>query len=295
MAVTLPRAEQLKLDHTLAQWRHWRCASPLSRAPRVLRKLGSGHSNCSVLVESGGRYVVRIDGISPAAHGLNRQAEWRIMHSAHGAGLAPRPCYFNPDLGSLVCEYLAPDDAEVPSPEAVAHLLRGIHDLPPCHLRLDLRDRIGRYERQLAHRGPQVPAALSRQREPVLDCLARREDARAAPVLCHNDLLSANRLASGGGLWAIDWEYSAMGDPWYDLAVVICGDNLPGAESQRLVAAYLGQQPTALQSRALQEYCAVYRYLELLWHLALERPVIDERGLARALDRLAEAVAAVSP
>ena len=86
-----------------------------------------------------------------------------------------------------------------------------------------------------------------------------------------------------------------MGDPWYDLAAVICGDELSAAESGRLVVYYLGRSPSEDESGALLDYCAVYRYLELLWYLALEHPAMDEHRQALAIEQLAKAVEAVSP
>ena len=70
----------------------------------------------------------------------------------------------------------------------------------------------------------------------VLACLERRLANTTGRVFCHNDLLRANRIATRGSLRAIDWEYSAMAEPWYDLAVVICGDDLPDREQALLVA-----------------------------------------------------------
>ena len=99
-------------------------------------------------------------------------------------------------------------------PGDVAALLRDIHQLPARHSRLDLAERILRYEKQLEHRGNTRSQALAQCRDQVwryLDSLITC--ATAHWRLCHNDLLQANRMYSGGRLWAIDWEYCAMGRP----------------------------------------------------------------------------------
>ncbi len=111
MTFALPRNIQLKLEQTLAQWSQWHCAPALTSAPEVVRVLTPGVSNFSVLVQAQQHFVVRIDGLNPSAHGLSRQTEWRTLEAAHRAGLAPTPRYCNPELGSLVCDYLAPEDA----------------------------------------------------------------------------------------------------------------------------------------------------------------------------------------
>ena len=111
-------------------------------------------------------------------------------------------------------------------------------------------------------------------------------------MLCHNDLLRANRIYSGGRLWAVDWEYSAMGSPWYDLAVVVAGDGLDRDQANMLLETYLGRPPSGEEQLALQCQACVYRYLELLWYLA--QPVTPLPDLALE-EKLAELAGAVSP
>lgn len=275
MTSALPRTVQKKLEQTLAQWQQWQCSPALVRAPAVVRVLSPGVSNHSILVESGKHFVVRIDGLNPATNGLNRQVEWRTLQAAHSKGLAPCPRYFNPDLGSLVSDYLPPDATQPSDTAAVGRLLRAIHALPPRHHRLDLAERILRYEKLLEHRGVFPGDALLRCRSPVLDLLDEIGSHPADNVLCHIDLLRANRLYSAGSLWALDWEYCAMASRWYDIAVVIHGDDLPAADADALLNAYLGRAPTEQERQQLFRYGCIYRYLELIWYLALEVPVLN--------------------
>lgn len=280
MAPILPRPVQQKLEQTLAQWAQWHCSPALTRAPDVVEILTPGISNYSVLVAAGQHFVVRLDGHNPAAHGLSRQTEWRTLEAAHRAGLAPQPRYFNPALGSMVCDYLAPDHTHEPDITDVARLLRGIHQLPARHHRLDLAERILRYEKQLEHRGRVLDAAVRDCRAPVARLLQTLHEQAGATVLCHIDLLRANRIYSSGKLWALDWEYCAMASPWYDIAVVVNGDSLPEPDVEALLNAYLGRAPQAVERDTLHQYGCVYRYLELLWYLALDTPVLGADAIA---------------
>ena len=302
MVATLPRPIRLKLDQTLAQWRHWRCQPPLEGRPEVVKILTGGLSNTSVLVAAGSQFVVRIDGVSPVGLGLNRQGEWRALQRASAAGLAPCPRYFNPDIGSLVCDYLPPDPANgEPAGEceaagerelgAIAQLLRGLHRLPALHHRLELKERIGRYRQQLRHRGVNLPARLLDCSDRVQTLLERIEDRPRTTAVCHNDLLAGNRLWSGGRLWALDFEYCAMGDPWFDLAVVAAGDDLTRTQQVTLLRHYLGRHPSAGEMGQLLEYCCIYRYTEQLWYALVAR---ESPGEA-ALDRLESALRALGP
>ncbi len=280
MDFELPRHAQMKLEQTLAQWPQWQCDPALVRAPNVVKVLTPGISNHSVLVAAGQHFVVRIDGQNPAVHGLSRQTEWRTLEAAHAAGLAPRPRYFNPELGSLVCDYLAPERAQKLHVTDVARLLRGIHQLPARHHRLDLGERILRYEKQLEHRGRELDADVLGCRGPVAGLLQAVHDQSATAVLCHNDLLRANRIFSSGKLWAVDWEYCAMASPWYDIAVVVNGDSLTVSDTAALLNAYLGRAPDAGECEVLRQYGCIYRYLELLWYLALDTPVLAPAAIA---------------
>jgi thiamine kinase-like enzyme len=186
---------------------------------------------------------------------------------AHDAGLAPCPRYYNPELGALVCDYLAPDNTHLTQLTETAALLRAIHSLPGCHHRLDLPERISRYERQLIQLGRELPTVMAASRAEILCLLENLANKQAPQVLCHNDLLAANRIYSENHMWAIDWEYSAMGSPWFDLAVVAIGDCLSVREQQELAQAYLERPANSDENLMFSQYCSVYRYLELLWYL----------------------------
>ncbi len=107
-------------------------------------------------------------------------------------------------------------------------------------------------------------------------------------MLCHNDLLRANRIYSAGRLWALDWEYCAMASPWYDIAVVINGDSLSAPDADALLNAYLGRAPHAEERDTLHQYGCIYRYLELLWYLALDKPVLEPRRDRGKIRRVGE-------
>jgi len=277
---------RLKLDQTLAQWPQWNCAPAVTRAPTIVKVLTAGISNYSVLVESEQHFVVRIDGFTPATFGLCRHTEWRALKDAYDAGLTPRPCYFNPDLGTLVSDYLPLDHAQELDVENIARLLHRIHRLPPRHHRLNLADRILRYEKQLEHMDRTPGDELRQHSEKVSRLLEEISRHPGESVLCHNDLLRANRIYSGGKLWAIDWEYCAMASPWYDIAVLVNGDSLPEHTTAALLHSYLGRAPNDWERGTLYRYGCIYRYLEVLWYMALEKPILDAPAIGQKLAEL---------
>lgn len=270
MPAPLPQGVRHKLAQTLGQWQQWQCDPPLPAAPELVDILRAGRSNHSLHVAApdGRAFAVRIDGASPAVHGLNRNAEWRTLADAHRAGLAPCPRYRNPDIGSLVCDYLVHEAPPQMDWTAVGELLRNIHALPHRHHRLDLPERMLSYTRLLEHRDIAAGVDYPDCRDRVIALLDAHPTAANDLVLCHNDLLAANRLYSGGRLWALDWEYAAMGNRWYDIAVAIHGDELGDNDARDLLAAYLAREPYDEELERVAALGCVYRYIELLWYLA---------------------------
>lgn len=273
-----------RLEQALSQWRQWQCRPALTQAPTVQEELQGGLSNHSYLVQAENHLlVVRLDGINPADHGLNRQIEYRVLQTASTAGIAPTPRYFNPDLGAMVVDYHTGQAGERVTAADLAQLLRSIHSLPATHHRVEVGERIRRYLHRLqSDNGIDLPRAY-RQR---LFALLETTDpiSRQHKVLTHNDLMPANLLQSGRHLLALDWEYCGMGSPWFDLAVASLGQDFGEAQQGELLNHYLGSQATASQTLILRQYRSLARYIELLWHLtarpAAEPDTVLQRGLA---------------
>ena len=280
-----------RLELALGQWRQWQCSPQLPFQPNLEGTITGGLSNHNFLVSAGqSRFVVRLDGIDPSRHALNRQFEWRTLQSASENDIAPAPRYFNPQLGAMVVDYLEADAKQAVSADELAGLIRRIHSLPPGHHRVDIAQRIQRYQHRLTREARPAPPAEHRlYLETVLQDVQATDDGRRS--MTHNDLLPANLLRSGGRLLALDWEYCAMGNALYDLAVVINGDSLPDEDSTQLVEHYLERPATPEEQEALHRYGCVYRYLELLWYLALDKPMLPGISLDKkhaALHRMLE-------
>ena len=81
-----------------------------------------------------------------------------------------------------------------------------------------------------------------------------------------------------------------MGSPLYDLAVVAAGDNLGPTATHDLLEAYSGRQPTAVEQQLITQYGCVYRYLELLWYLTQDCPILDDTQIQEKLEILRESL-----
>jgi hypothetical protein len=171
----------------------------------------------AVRLPSVSNLVFRLDGMvvrlpSRARVGVDRSTEAMNMQRAHDLGLAPPVVAWDTD-GSLVTKLL-PGQALRPVDGAhhtseVATLLRSLHRSPAFAGRHDP----WRMSAELSSLG-----ATDASCDQVADAL---EPLRFDPVAlapCHGDPWPGNIIEFGRRCTLVDWEYSGMGDPLWDLA-----------------------------------------------------------------------------
>lgn len=220
----------------------------LWKGPVSFEALPGGITNRNFKVDDGHRlYVARL--CDDKRHlGIDRQNEVACQRAAHALGLAPEVLHEEP--GALVSEYL---EARPLRPEEMRRSdvldrlgreLRGLHKgwsevagmiLYFCPLQTILT-----YARTGAELGARMPPELGVWLEEARGLTRRLRPFR--PVLCHNDLLSANLLEepASGRIRLVDWEYSGMGHPLFDLANAASNGDLDADGEAAFLEAYAG-------------------------------------------------------
>jgi thiamine kinase-like enzyme len=263
----LPGTIGLIVTAVLRRYRDWQGVDRDEAEPSVVRLLGDQSNNVSVLVANSRFYVVRVNRADAAVNALDPAAEQAAQLRAAEAGLAPALRYFEPEAGVTVSDYLQPDHTARATPDQLAELLRGIHSLEAIPQRLSLADRIRHYGSKRAPTGSMetghVAAAVSGA---IIDGALELESRDCDIRLCHNDLLPPNCLFKNGRLWAIDWEYAAMGSRWFDIAAASIGHHLDAEKEEILVGTYLGRTPLSAERELLALARDTYRGIEELWH-----------------------------
>lgn len=201
----------------------------------------AGLTNRSFLLSRGEeRAVVRLPGPGTERY-IDRRAELHNHAVAAELGIAPPILLADPDC--LVTRYV--EGAQGLSPESfrdptvvdeVRRLLARLHRSGRAFQgRMELFPKVDQY---LGLAGDEASPALRRLRD-------RAEPARAAlaahPVAwvpSHIDPSPANFLKGPEGLFLIDWEYSAMCEPAWDLAGLAVEARLGEAQRRRLLDAY---------------------------------------------------------
>ena len=84
---------------------------------------------------------------------------------------------------------------------------------------------------------------------------------------CHCDPLCENFLDDGNKMWIVDWEYSGMNDPLWDLGDLSVEAGMNEDQEYELLSSYFGKEPTAEQKGRVVIYKAMCDLLWTLWGL----------------------------
>jgi thiamine kinase-like enzyme len=86
-------------------------------------------------------------------------------------------------------------------------------------------------------------------------------------VPCHCDPLCENFLDDGTKMWIVDWEYSGMNDPYWDLGDLSVEGAFTDEQDIEMLTAYLDEPPTAQHIGRMVIYKAMCDLLWTLWGL----------------------------
>ncbi len=236
----------------------------------IVDELAGGPTSNSYLVKRGSdQFVLRLDTDVAAVLGLDRGAEVKLLKFISKNGLGPNLEFSDPDQGILITRYMqggAWSDADLHDAgkiKKLAILLRRLHALKPEGQPFDLHVKIKNYGSIIATvEGCELADDTQRK-------LRKLEINSVTPCLCHNDLISAN-IIEGEGLALIDWEYAAVGDPFFDLATIAEHHHFDRVEEEVLLNSYFDQASAENMSR-LSRYRVLYSQLLLLWSAAVDQ------------------------
>lgn len=245
-----------------------------------------------------GDYFLRLPREETAGM-IDRHAEAHNLTLAADLGLALPAVYCDPETGVLLTS--AVETLERRPVGFAHHLGKSVGRLHASGDKFDGKlDPVGVYEAQKSELG-QLPellteikaldAALAMTDEPVF-----AEDGGALLVPSHGDLSPGNCLSVGSGIWLIDWEYSGMSLPAWDLAYAILEHAFSAEDEQFFLQGYATAGagaflPTENQLNVMKSRCDAVSALWALEQVARGRDAATFRPFAqdrikRALGRL---------
>lgn len=209
--------------------------------------LGGGITNLNYRVDVDGEsFVVRIPGRDSQLLGIDRWREYACTLAASQSGVGPEVVHFLEAEGILVTRFIAGRGVsaeEMRHPTAirrVAESLRRYHGGPTFPGIFSAFETVREYLR-ISRSGAPLPSTIDwmTQRAETIDGAIRAIPLPPHP--CHNDLLLGNLIDDGHLIRIVDWEYAAMGDPFFDLGNFTAHHGLSDRQETMLLEAYLGQ------------------------------------------------------
>lgn len=133
--------------------------------------------------------------------------------------------------------------------------------------RFELFAMIDEYLKVLSTRDVELPPGyhdIVKAAAPIKDVLV----ANPAPLApCHCDPLCENFLDDGDTMWIVDWEYSGMNDPLWDIGDLSVEAGMDADQEAQLMRAYFGADPAPAQYGRVVIYKAMCDLLWTLWGL----------------------------
>ena len=202
------------------------------------------------MTDGQGQWVVRLNGDDA---GINRSNEMSAIMAAYHAGIAPGVAFNGQDY--LVVEYLSGEKPRIEDIAEIGTLFANIHSLDVSIQPMDLLKHLETYHRQIAM-DEDVDFCYEKitSLQPLKKCRA---------VFCHQDLTLDNMIRTSTGIAVIDWEYAAMSDPAYDLAVFSYTHELTQVQFSDLLENY-SREEIDLSIR-VRYFMKVYALIEILW------------------------------
>jgi len=240
----------------------------------AVQRLGGLTNRVYLIANSHRDYVLRIPGKGTEEY-INRKVEAVAARGAARAGVSPAVLATTEDGLMLTAAIpdavtLSPEGfASIPgAPTRAAHVLRKLHGSGETFdFRFELFAMIDDYLKLLSTKASELPDGYH-------DVLASAETVRSAleahplPLApCHCDPLSENFIDAGGRMWLVDWEYSGMNDPLWDVGDVIIEAKLSPDKEREFIHAYFGGAPTAAEHGRVVIYKAMCDLLWTLWGL----------------------------
>ncbi|MFN3133206.1 phosphotransferase [Roseibium sp.] len=230
---------------------------------------------------------------------VDRFAEAHNLQLAAGLGVAVPSVYMDPDRGLLLTRALETRQSEKKDlPEMLGQELARLHnsklkfegEINPHTTYAALRRRIS----ETLDSNPDL--SLSKDVSAVLPDLDRlMADAglqsQLVLVPSHGDLSEGNCLLADNRLWVIDWEFSGMASPCWDLAYAIQEIGFDAEAERRFLTAYESGQHRPIDRAALEVMKARCDAISALWAVV---QLLDRRDPATfapfALERAARAL-----
>jgi thiamine kinase-like enzyme len=227
------------------------------------------------MVFKAGEYCLRIPGRGTEEY-IDRANEKVAASEAARAGVGPAVLYFDENTGVMVTRFIDGAVTMTPggfrtrpgSPGRAGKAFRKLHNSGAVFpFRFELFAMIDDYLRILSTKEVGLPEGYQ---DVVGEADAVRRALTANPLplaACHCDPLCENFLDTGDRLWIVDWEYSGMNDPMWDLGDLSVEGRFNEAQDEEMLSAYFDGEASPRDRGRMVIYKAMCDLLWTLWGL----------------------------
>ena len=240
-----------------------------------ITRLG-GMTNLVHLVETKNiNVIVRIPGEGTEDY-INRATELSNAKSAWRAGISAEVIWADTKTGMMISRAIDGIETMTPtlfstrsgSATRAGKALAKLHNSGETFdFRFELFTMIEDYLKVLSTKDVKLPDGyheIVEAANPVKEVL----EANPIPLVpCHCDPMCENFLDDGKNMWIVDWEYSGMNDPMWDLGDLSVEAGMDDTQEAELLHAYFGSEPTTTQRGRVVIYKAMCDLLWTLWGL----------------------------
>lgn len=243
------------------------------------------------LVFRAGDACVRLPGVGTEEY-INRAHEAEAAFAAAKAGVSPEVIFADPASGIMATTFIEGARTMTPGgfrsdPQAVRRAGQAFRRLHVSGARFpftfELFSMIDDYLGILSTKDVALPEGYHQvvaEAQAIRAALARNP---VELVACHCDPLCENFLDTGARIYIVDWEYSGMNDPMWDLGDLSVEGGFDASQDQALLEAYFAGAPAEQDWSRMVIYKAMCDLLWTLWgliQLANDNPADDFRAYA---------------
>lgn len=227
-----------------------------------------------VMQIKGKEYVIRQPG-GMTNRMIDRRLEKTNNHIASQLGLNSQCVYFDEDSGVKISIYIKnnkniaqADPHSLDNIKVVSNLLKKIHSSPvPFPNHFDWLQELNKYERLVEELNGDFFYDYFTLKERLVE-FGRTYVRNTTVVPCHNDTVPENFIiADDGRAYLVDWEYSGMNDPSWDIAAYILESRLNEEAINYFVADYYGRFPDPEEILKMKYFMMAQDLLWTVWAL----------------------------
>lgn len=222
------------------------------------------------------KYVLRASGIGTEGM-INRENEEKNSKKIAHLDIDSKLIYYDKNTGNKISEYIENgktlnSQMAKENLEKVIYILRKLHNSGvEFDNKFDVFEEIKKYELLANKEGANFYPTYEIVKSKVENLRKKLKNLNLQLVSCHNDTVPENFILKGDRLFLIDWEYSGMNDPMWDLAAYSLENNFSKREEKIFLEKYFYNVIPKNEYLKVQIFKILQDFLWSIWTLVKEK------------------------